>query len=133
MGLDYGTKRIGVAISDELGITAQGITVIKRSDLDKDIYRIKELVSDYEVNEIVIGVPKKMDGSMGPMAKEVENFISKIKEEIDISVQMQDERLSSKAVERTLLEGDVTRKKRKQVMDKMAAAYMLQGYLDSTK
>ena len=131
MGLDYGEKRIGVAISDELKMTAQGITVIKRTLLDKDIERIKELALEYNVSEIVIGIPKNMNGTLGFMAEEVKEFAKEIKKKISIPVELQDERLSSKAAERTLLEGDVSRKKRKEVIDKMAAVYLLQGYLDS--
>ncbi len=133
MGLDYGEKRIGVAISDELGMTAQGITVIKRTHLEKDIERIKELIFEYCVKEVIIGIPKKMDGSMGTMADKVDNFAKKIKKELSIPINMKDERLTSKAVERTLIEGDVSRKKRKEVIDKMAAVYLLQGYLDSLR
>ncbi|UMZ74006.1 Holliday junction resolvase RuvX [Natranaerofaba carboxydovora] len=131
MGLDYGEKRIGVAISDELKMTAQGITVIKRTLLDKDIEKIKELVLEYNVSEIVVGIPKNMDGTLGFMAEEVKEFAKEIQKKISISLELQDERLSSKAAERTLLEGDVSRKKRKEVIDKMAAVYLLQGYLDS--
>lgn len=131
MGLDYGEKRIGVAVSDELGITAQGITVIKRSNLEKDILELQELITKYEVEEIIVGIPKNMDGTLGKMAEEVKKFVNELKDFTSVPVKLQDERLTSKAAERTLLEGDVSRKRRKEVIDKLAAVYLLQGYLDT--
>lgn len=133
MGLDYGKKRIGVAVSDELGLTAQGVTVINRSDFEKDIEKIKELISEYEISEIIVGIPKNMDGSCSDMALEASDFAERLKENIFLPLKMEDERLTSKAAERTLLEGDVSRKKRKTVIDKVAAVYLLQGYLDRKK
>ncbi|MDO7788703.1 Holliday junction resolvase RuvX [Desulforamulus aquiferis] len=132
MGLDVGDKTIGVAISDPLGWTAQSIEVIRRKDnIDQDLSRLGELVKEYSVERFLVGMPKNMNGTIGPQGEKVMEFIEQLKRKIDLPVKIWDERLSTVAAERTLLEADVSRSKRKKVIDKMAAAVILQGYLDS--
>lgn len=133
LGLDVGSKRIGIALSDEMGWTAQGKGALIRKGMSKDIEEISQLVAQYGVEEIVVGLPLNMNGSLGVGAREVLSFIEKIKGPIGLPIKTWDERLSTVAVERTLLEGDVSRKKRKNVIDKLAAVFILQGYLDSEK
>ncbi len=133
LGLDMGKKRIGVAVSDALGITAQPLTYIERRSLKKDMERIKELAHSYGVDTIVVGLPIRMDGSLGKEAIEIEEFARKLEETLSIRVVTWDERLSTSAVTRTLIEGDVRRKKRKTLVDKLSATYILQGYLDSQR
>ncbi|WP_062198809.1 Holliday junction resolvase RuvX [Massilibacterium senegalense] len=134
LGLDVGTKTIGVAVSDELGWTAQGIETIPR-DEEKDflsgLTRIEELVDMYSVEKIVIGLPKNMNGTIGPRAEASKDFAEKVEDKTGIPVVLWDERLTTMAAERVLLEADVSRKKRRKVIDKMAAVMILQGYLDS--
>jgi len=130
MGLDVGGKTIGVALSDELGLTAQGLKVIKRIGMKKDIEGVLKLVDDYSIKEIVVGLPVNMDGTIGPQAQVVLRFIDKLKGETTVPVIPWDERLSTVAVTRVLLEGGVRREKRKGVVDKLSAVYILQGYLD---
>ncbi len=130
LGLDVGTKTIGVAVSDPLGFTAQGVKTIRRSTLESDLAEIRTLVESYQVEEIVVGLPLNMNGSEGPSAAMAREMGEAVAETLSVRVIYRDERLSTMAAERILLEGDVSRKKRKQVIDKMAAAYILQGYLD---
>ncbi len=131
MGIDLGSKKIGIAISDEMCWTAQGIKVIKRIGINRDIEEIIKLVDEYSVDEIVVGLPINMNGTIGHQAEKVLNFIERLKCKISIPVNAWDERLSTVAVTRVLIEGNVKREKRKEVVDKMAAVYILQGYLDS--
>lgn len=136
MGLDYGSKTIGVAISDPLKITAQGIETLQINEAINDfkIKRIKELIKEYNVVSIVIGLPKNMDNSLGFRAEATLNFINILKNKIkNIEIIMQDERLSTIGAERVLLEADISRKKRKKVVDKMAAVLILQTYLDKLR
>ncbi|HZW82016.1 MAG TPA: Holliday junction resolvase RuvX [Candidatus Deferrimicrobium sp.] len=128
MGLDYGDRTIGVAISDLMGWTAQGIETIRRSKGELD--RLKELITQYEVEEIVVGLPKNMDGSLGPRAQMSLEFVQLLTEVTGLPVHSWDERLTTVAAQRTLIEADVSRAKRKLVIDKMAAMLILQGYLD---
>jgi putative Holliday junction resolvase len=130
LGLDIGEKRVGVAISDELGLTAQGIDVIERTNDGKDMDRISEIVSEYKVIKIVVGLPKNMNGTLGPSGKAVKDYATKLKNTTGIETDFWDERLTTVAAERTLLEADVSRKKRKRVIDKLAAVLILQSYLD---
>ena len=128
MGLDFGTKTIGVAMSDAFFWTAQGIKTIRRSK--KELDELRELIREYEVMEIVIGYPKNMNGTLGPRCEETDEFAELIRSEFGLPVELWDERLSTMAAQRTLLEADVSRAKRKLVIDKMAAVFILQGYLD---
>ena len=133
MGLDVGTKTVGVAISDALGWTAQGIETVKINEEAGEfgIERIKELVKEYAVTEFVVGYPKNMNNTVGPRGEASESYKKLLEETFALPVKLWDERLTTMAAERMLIEADVSRKKRKQVIDKMAAVMILQGYLDS--
>lgn len=133
LGLDIGRKRIGVALSDEAGITAQPFKVIKRVSLAKDIEEIAVLVSENSVERIVAGLPLNMNGTPSETTEFVLKFLEKLKAACPVPVVTWDERLSTVAVERLLIEGDISRERRREVIDKMAASYILQGYLDSLK
>lgn len=113
MGLDVGEIKIGVAISDELGFTAQGIDVIERKNDGKDIDRICKLVSEYKVNKIIVGLPKNMNGTLGPSCEAVKKYAIKLKKSTGVPIDFWDERLTTVAAEKALLEADVSRKKRK--------------------
>ncbi|EEK76990.1 Holliday junction resolvase RuvX [Bacillus cereus] len=133
LGLDVGTKTVGVAMSDEMGWTAQGLETIRineeRGHFGFD--RISELVKQYNVDKIVVGLPKNMNGTIGPRGEACQQFAENLRELLQLDVVMWDERLSTMAAERLLISADVSRKKRKQVIDKMAAVVILQGFLDS--
>ncbi|WP_374719691.1 Holliday junction resolvase RuvX [Parageobacillus toebii] len=133
LGLDLGTKTLGVAVSDELGWTAQGIETIS-IDEERGEYglkRLREIIDEYEVDTIVVGFPKNMNGTVGPRAEASQRFAKLLESEFSLPVVLWDERLSTMAAERMLIAADVSRKKRKQVIDKMAAVVILQSYLDS--
>ena len=130
MSLDVGSRTIGIACSDALLMTAQGIETIRRTSLEKDFNRLQELIAEYEVHELVVGMPKNMNGTKGERVEKTEEFVEKMKEVIDLPVSYWDERLSTVMAERQLIAADVSRKKRKSVIDKMAAVVILQGYLD---
>ena len=130
MALDGGSRTIGIACSDALLMTAQGIETIRRTSLENDFKRLSELISEYEVHELVVGMPKNMNGTKGERAEKTEEFVEKMKEVIDLPITFWDERLSTVMAERQLIAADVSRKKRKDVIDKMAAVVILQGYLD---
>ncbi|MDU6398142.1 MAG: Holliday junction resolvase RuvX [Veillonella sp.] len=130
MALDVGSRTIGIACSDALLMTAQGIETIRRTSLENDFNRLRELISEYEVHELVVGMPKNMNGTKGERAEKTEDFVEKMKAVIDLPVTFWDERLSTVMAERQLIAADVSRKKRKGVIDKMAAVVILQGYLD---
>ena len=130
MSLDVGSRTIGIACSDALLMTAQGIETIRRTSLEKDFNRLQELIAEYEVHELVVGMPKNMNGTKGERAEKTEEFVEKMKEVIDLPVSYWDERLSTVMAERQLIAADVSRQKRKSVIDKMAAVVILQGYLD---
>lgn len=131
MGLDVGDKTIGVAVSDLLGWTAQGVETIRRKSLNHDFLRLQELVQQYEVTEFVVGLPKNMNGTYGPRTQLVMEFIQELEARLGLPANTWDERLSTVAAQRTLIAADVSRKKRKQVIDKMAAVVILQGFLDA--
>ncbi|MFS0689818.1 Holliday junction resolvase RuvX [Sporosarcina sp. Marseille-Q4943] len=133
MGLDVGSKTVGIAISDALGWTAQGIETIKidESAGQFGMSRIQELVAEYAVTSFVVGYPKNMNNSVGPRGEASERFAEMLEEAFGFPVILWDERLTTMAAERMLIEADVSRKKRKTVIDKMAAVMILQGYLDS--
>ncbi|MDU1265462.1 MAG: Holliday junction resolvase RuvX, partial [Peptostreptococcus sp.] len=128
MGLDIGNNTIGVAVSDLMGMTAQGITTIKRESKKKDIEAIKDIIKEQNVNLIVSGLPKNMNGTVGPQAEKVMKFCELIKEETKLEVEFWDERLTTVSAEKMLISGDVSRKNRKKVIDKLAAVLILQNY-----
>lgn len=134
MGLDYGTKTVGVAISDPLGITAQGITTIERKDenkLRKTCAQIEALIEEYQVTKIVLGFPKHMNNDIGERAQKSIEFGEMLHRRTGLEVVMWDERLTTVSAERTLVENNVRREDRKKYIDKIAAIFILQGYLDS--
>ena len=134
MGLDYGSKTVGVAVSDPLGITAQGIETIERKEENKlrqTLARIEALVQEYEVEKIVLGFPKNMNNTIGERAEKSLELKEKLERRIGIPVIMWDERLTTVEAERTLMESKVRRENRKKYVDKIAAVFILQGYLDS--
>ena len=134
MGLDYGSKTVGVAISDPLCITAQGIETIERKEenkLRKTLARIEELAKEYEVDRIVLGFPKNMNNTIGDRAEKSLEFKEMLERRTGLSVIMWDERLTTEDAERTLIESKVRRENRKKYVDKIAAVFILQGYLDS--
>ncbi|RAV21916.1 Holliday junction resolvase RuvX [Paenibacillus contaminans] len=131
MGLDYGDKTIGVALSDELGWTAQGLEVIRRKNDALDLARMQAIMAEYGVAEIVVGLPKNMNGTVGPRGEICIAFAEHLKQTLQVPVHLWDERLTTVSAQRTLLEADVSRKKRKLVIDKMAAALILQNYMDA--
>ncbi|QGT98905.1 Putative pre-16S rRNA nuclease YqgF [Candidatus Syntrophocurvum alkaliphilum] len=130
IGLDVGDKRIGIAISDPMGWTAQPHSVLTRKNIEKDLDEILKICKEYEVNKIIVGLPLNMNGSYGPKASEITNFSQQLEEYSKISIEYIDERLTTKSAERVLIDADISRKKRKQVIDKIAAQNILQIYLD---
>lgn len=130
LGLDYGDRRIGVALSDAFGWTAQGLEVIERRKLEDDLKRLGDIVKEHGVESIVLGLPKNMNGTVGPRGELSISFAEQLQQSFGLPVHLWDERLSTVSAERALLEADVSRKKRRQVIDKMAATIILQTYLD---
>lgn len=133
IGLDVGDKTIGVAVSDPLGITAQGITTIRRVGINKDLTELEVIINNYNVEIAVIGLPKNMNNTIGPQGEKVLSFVERFKEKFNLEIVLQDERLTTVSAERTLIEFDVSRKKRKGLIDKVAATYILQSYLDKIR
>ena len=131
MGLDVGTRTIGVAISDALGITAQGLKTLKRKSIEEDLREIAIIIHQFEIERIVVGLPKNMDGTLGKQAEIVLEWIKVLKDKVHVSVETWDERLSTVGASKVLLEADLSRRKRKKVIDKLAAVLILQGYLDN--
>lgn len=133
MGLDFGSKTVGVAISDSLLVTAQGIEIIRRKEENKlrqTLARIEELIVEYEVGEIVLGLPKHMNGTEGVRAELTNEFKEKLERRTGLSVVLWDERLTTVAADRTMMEAGVRRENRKEYVDMIAATFILQGYLD---
>jgi len=130
LGLDVGQKTIGVAISDPLGFTAQGLTTIRRTKKEQDIQEIKKFCDEYDVKVIVIGLPKNMNGTIGPSGEITMSFGKLIEEELKVEIKFWDERLTTVAAHKAMLEADLSRSKRKKIVDKVASTYILQGYLD---
>ena len=135
MGLDFGSKTTGVAVSDPLGITAQGVEIIRRESenkLRRTLARIEALIAEYQVTLIVLGFPKNMNNTIGERAEKSLAFGEMLKRRTGLPVVMWDERLTTVEANRTLMESGVRRERRKEYVDKLAAVYILQGYLDST-
>lgn len=131
LALDVGERRIGVAVSDALNIIAQGLETIERKGEENILNRIKGLLEEYDIGKIVIGMPFNMDGTKGASAESIERFISLLKKEITVDIETVDERLTTAQGERMLIDADVSRKKRRSSLDKIAAQLILQAYLDS--
>lgn len=133
MGLDFGSKTVGVAISDPLLITAQGIEIIRRKDENKlrqTLARIEELIQEYQVEEIVLGLPRNMNDTLGPRAEMTLDFMDKLSRRTGLPVHTWDERLTTVAADKAMMEAGIRREKRKDYVDKIAAVFILQGYLD---
>ena len=136
MGLDFGSKTVGVAVSDPLLITAQGLEIIRRKEENKlrqTLARIEELITEYEVEEIVLGLPKNMNGTEGPSCDMAKEFAAEVEKAVDTPIVFWDERLTSRIAENAMIEADLSRKKRKQKVDSLAAILILQNYLDYLK
>lgn len=136
LGLDYGTKTTGVAVSDPMGWTAQGLEIIRRQEdeqIKATLNRIAQLCEEYKVEKIVLGLPKNMNNTLGERGEKTLLFKEKLEARLKLPVEMWDERLSTVAAESVLLEADVSRKKRKNVIDKLAATIILQNYLDAKR
>ncbi len=130
LGLDIGSKTIGIAVSDPFGWTAQGVMTWQRRDMARDLQAVQKVIAEYEIEQIVAGLPLNMNGSQGPSVVMSKEFAEALQKETGLPLDYYDERLSTVAAQRVLLEGDVSRKKRKGLIDKMAAVIILQGYLD---
>jgi putative Holliday junction resolvase len=133
LALDVGTKTIGIAVSDELGITANGITTIRRKSLKDDLNELGILVKEYKPGEILVGVPYQMDGSVSKRGEQILKFADKIKSTFALPVVFWDESYSTVHAEEKLIEANMSRKKRKKVIDKVAAVFILQEYLESKR
>jgi putative Holliday junction resolvase len=131
LGFDLGSKTIGIALSDVMLIVATPMETIQRTKFTKDAERILAIIYEQNVGGIILGLPKNMDGSEGPRCQSTRQFAKNLSEKIDIAICFWDERLSTVAVTRTLLEADASRKRRSELVDKMAASYILQGVLDN--
>jgi len=130
MGLDVGVKRIGIAISDPMGWTAQGHSVLQRGKPGADMESLASICKEYAIEEVVLGYPLNMNGTAGPKAEEIKKFGDMLGEYLHLPISYWDERLTTVSAERMLIDADVSRKKRKEVIDKLAAVNILQGYLD---
>lgn len=130
LGLDIGDATVGVAVSDPFGWTAQGIKTIRRTGIKSDIKEIISIIEEYKVEKIVAGLPINMNGTMGPSSEKIKAFCEKLHDKTNLEIIYQDERLTTVAATKMLIEADVSRKKRKQVVDTVAATYILQIYLD---
>ena len=131
LAIDHGTKRMGIALSDELKMLAQPIEFIPAEPFAPFLARLKQLLHEKEVELILVGMPRNMNGSYGPAALKVQDFVATLKNAITVPIKLWDERLTSAQANRFLIEGNVRREKRKEKVDKMAAAILLQSYLDS--
>ncbi|MDQ7790856.1 MAG: Holliday junction resolvase RuvX [Clostridia bacterium] len=129
MGLDIGDRRIGVALSDECLLTSQPLGVVHRSNLAEELQAIKNLVDHHDVSTVVVGLPRNMNGTLGPQAEKVLAYVDELARFLPIRVVTWDERLTTMQVERLLISADVRRKRRKEVVDKLAASLILEGYM----
>lgn len=139
IGLDVGDKTVGIAVSDPLGFTAQGIMTLERVGIRKDTTKIIEFIKEYQCDTVVIGLPKKLDGTDSPQTEKVYEFRTMLENKLrsmgmkNVEIEWQDERLTTVMAEKVLIDADVSRAKRKKVIDKQAAVIILQSYLDRTK
>ena len=133
MGLDFGSKTVGVAVSDPLQITAQGVEIVRRKSENKlrqTLARIEELIVEYEVDELVLGFPKNMNDTLGERAEKTQEFKDMLERRTGLSVQLWDERLTTVAADKAMMEAGIRREERKEHVDRIAAVFILQGYLD---
>ncbi len=131
LALDVGTKTIGIAVSDELRISSNGVKTIQRKSIKSDMNELKEIIEEYKPTEIVVGLPYREDGSLSKRGQDIEEFSKKIENRFKLPIIYVDESYSTVFAEKALIEADLSRKKRKKIIDKMAAVVILQGYLDS--
>lgn len=130
LGIDYGNKRVGVAVSDEMGWTAQPLATLKMEGHREILEQIEKYIDKYNIEEIIVGMPYNMDGSVGRRAEITQSFINFLENNLELPIKLQDERLTSSQAENILLKADVSRAGRKKVIDKLAASIILQSYLD---
>ncbi len=130
LAIDHGSRRIGIAISDELKMIAQPLEYIPAEPFAGFLARLRELLQEKEVELILVGLPRNMDGSLGPAAQKVQEFVTELKSNVTVPIRTWDERLTSAQANRVLIQGNVRREKRKEKVDQMAAAILLQSYLD---
>jgi putative Holliday junction resolvase len=131
LGIDAGERTLGLALSDPAGILASPLQTIRRTSGAKDLAALEQVIAEHEVGEIVVGLPLNMNGSRGPQAQKAEAFAKLLRERFQVPVQLWDERLSTVAAERAMLEADLSRQKRKRAIDQVAAAFFLQGFLEA--
>ncbi|MEY8334040.1 Holliday junction resolvase RuvX [Lachnospiraceae bacterium 47-T17] len=134
MGLDFGSKTVGVAVSDPLGITAQGVEIVRRKSekrMRQTLARIEELIGVYEVGHLVLGYPKNMNGTEGPRCEKTKEFKELLEKRTGLSVTLWDERLTTVAADRSMMEAGLGRQERKEYVDELAAVFILQGYMDA--
>jgi putative Holliday junction resolvase len=131
LALDHGTKRIGIAISDELKMIAQPLEFVPAAPYDSFLARLQQLIQEKNVELLLVGMPRNMDGTYGPAALTVQQFVTELKKAVALPIKVWDERLTSAQANRLLIQGNVRRDARKQKVDKMAAAILLQSYLDN--
>lgn len=133
MGLDIGSHTIGIAISDELGLTAQALKTLRRRSMDEDLRELLEIIAQFRIEKLVVGLPRNMDGTLGKQADGVLQWIKAAEKRINLPTLTWDERLSTVEASRVLLQADLSRKKRRKVIDKLAAVLILQGYLNQIR
>ena len=131
LGLDFGERRIGVAVGDELGFAARPLPAVERTSRAQDVARIGEIASRRKVHTIIVGLPLNMDGSVGPAARQAQRFAGLLRRELKLAVELWDERLTTAEAERALIASGERRARRREVRDGVAAALILQGYLDA--
>jgi putative Holliday junction resolvase len=131
LGLDVGDRTIGVCMSDLLGFTAQGIKTIRRKNIETDLIELQQICNEFKIEKIVCGLPKNMNGTIGPQGEKALEFAEVIKSKLGLEVIMWDERLTTVAAKNAMLEANLSRNKRKKLIDKVASTFILQNYLDS--
>jgi putative Holliday junction resolvase len=130
LGLDVGTRTIGVAVSDPLGITAQPVTTIRRTKLDADLAELRDIVALYNASLLVVGYPRNMNGTVGEQAQYVDRFVEALRAQVPLPVELVDERLTTRVASQAMKAGNVKAARRKEIIDQQAAALILQGYMD---
>lgn len=133
MGLDVGDKTIGVAVSDLLGLTAQGVTTVRRKSYKYDIGMLLDIIEEYKVEMVVVGLPKNMNNTIGPQGEKVQQFVKKFSGQCSLPLEYQDERLTTVSAHRAMISADMSRAKRKKIVDKVAATFILQTFLDKNR
>lgn len=130
LGLDVGTRTIGVAVSDPLGITAQPVTTIRRTKIDADLAELRDIVALYNASLLVVGYPRNMNGTVGEQAQYVDRFVEVLRAQVPLPVELVDERLTTRVASQAMKAGNVKAARRKEIIDQQAAALILQGYMD---